>query len=172
MHRTRHATRVHAPRTPRSTPTQNPRILDTAVALQSSRVHRIAAAMAVGKHQLLPPGTIVATSDGPKTVTAADMALLLEASVAGPSSEASSAPASVPAESSALVPASKLEALIPTHATVETMLLRRPAPTNVIAWPARPSEGSPYDQLVLRPAECVREVARSRCPSRPGRNLA
>lgn len=128
---------------------QNPRILDTAVALQSSRVHRIAAAMAVGKQHFLPPGTVVATAEGPRTVTAADAAATLQLEGRNPPAltGGSAAEAAVP---TSLVPAARLESLIPLQATVETLLLRRPPPANVIAWPARPAEGSPYDQLVLR----------------------
>jgi len=149
---------------------QNPAILDTAAALSSSRVHRIAAAMAVaplltagggakGKARseavvlALPPGTVL--TDGsvagkPSTSTPSEAA-----AASGPTGD-EGGPASIAATTStalAVTEASKLEALIPPGASVDALLLAVRPPTNVVSWGPRPSEGSPCDQLVLAQPE-------------------
>jgi len=62
--------------------------------------------------------------------------------------------------------ASELEALIPLGASVDALLLAARPPTNVVSWGPRPSEGSPYDQLVLHTVSgWAEEVARGHRPS-------
>jgi hypothetical protein len=52
-----------------------------------------------------------------------------------------------------LVPVEAVDSLVPVSQTVDSLLLQRPPPAGVAAWGPRPSENSPYDQLVLHNSE-------------------
>lgn len=104
---------------------QNPRILDTAAVISRSNTQLIAAQMAAGQ---LPPSTKL---DGRH---ATQLSLPRPASAA-PGGE--------------LVPIEQANALVPAGTTIDALLLQQPPPAGVVAWGPRPSENSPYDQLVL-----------------------
>lgn len=105
---------------------QNPRLLDTAEVLSRSNTQLIAAQMAIG---MIPSSAVL---DGRQPALLPPVA-----------ARAASA-------SGALVPLDQASALVPAGGvTIDSLLLRRPPPTGVVAWGPRPAENSPYDQLVL-----------------------
>lgn len=125
----------------------NPKLLDSAEALQRSAGQMLLAQMALG---YIPPearGDLTTPAQIEEARRKAPPQLMLGAGGADGSSLTAGGGGQ---QEDGLVPlAERIDSLVPAGKSLDELILQQPVPSGVAAWGSRPVEGSPYDQLIL-----------------------
>ena len=126
----------------------NPKLLDSAEALQRSHAQMLLAQMALGyippeaRADLSPAQIEEARKKAPQQLMLSDGSRKDKSTDLTASVEAKPQDGFVPL-------AERIDSLVPAGTTLDQLILSQPIPTGVTAWGPRPIEGSPYDQLIL-----------------------